>query len=336
MNRKEELRGIVRENLPSAIATVNAALRGKGLRPLEPVLERVGRGGALPHWYPQLKKNHTLPNLDGKTIGSVVEMLLLAVLETSILKKARIEFRINPARGVDFPDLDLGVKAPSGNFCTSEPYFSAYERLYGNEFDILVLLTDYQEGKAKPPLRLQVTAARYLTKSQVADTKLCSIARRHREWLLKDDEGRARRLFRFLAFVNQSDWRAKRLLQLVEHMESPEKVRELVAIAERHFESHNRILTARYQDPIPDVELEAIQKIIKVRPAHVGVIDAADNWVSEALKDAARAPNENEWNRLMASPLDGQIGMSFALQWRYNFGRLFNDKGPHAPEDQDA
>jgi hypothetical protein len=55
----------------------------------------------------------------------------------------------------------------------------------------------------------------------------------------------------------------------------------------------------------------------------VGVIDATENWVVDARKDTARAPNENEWQRLLASPLDGQIGMSLALQWRYNFGPLF-------------
>jgi hypothetical protein len=53
------------------------------------------------------------------------------------------------------------------------------------------------------------------------------------------------------------------------------------------------------------------------------VVDAVDNWVVEVYKDVARLPNENEWERLLTSPLDGQIGMSFALQWRYNFGRIF-------------
>jgi len=48
-----------------------------------------------------------------------------------------------------------------------------------------------------------------------------------------------------------------------------------------------------------------------------------DNWVVENYKDAARAPNDDEWKRFLASPLDGMIGMSLALQWRYNFGPLF-------------
>ena len=127
--------------------TLNAALRGKGLSELQPVLERIGRGGKLPHWYVELQHKNTLPNLDGKTIGSVLEMLLVAVLETGVLKKFGVALKVNPARGIDLPDLDLGVKSPSKNYCTSEPFFSAYERLYGNEHDCVVILTDYQEAK---------------------------------------------------------------------------------------------------------------------------------------------------------------------------------------------
>src|SRR4051812_45931258 len=106
---KAALRKVVRERLNEAIALVNKALRGEDLDTLEPVLARVGHGAVLPHWFAQLKAVHTLPNLDGKTIGSVVEMLLLAVLETTILKEQGVgHLRITPARGVDFPDIDLG------------------------------------------------------------------------------------------------------------------------------------------------------------------------------------------------------------------------------------
>ncbi|HUY90148.1 MAG TPA: hypothetical protein VMV10_15530 [Pirellulales bacterium] len=120
-------------------------------------MKRIGRGGVLPHWYKNLKKKGDLPNLDGKTIGSVIEMLLVGVLETSTFRGLEIPaLRINPARGIDLPDLDLGVKSPSENYCTSEPFFSAYERLLGSEYDILVLLTDYQTAKKSPPLKLQI------------------------------------------------------------------------------------------------------------------------------------------------------------------------------------
>jgi hypothetical protein len=55
----------------------------------------------------------------------------------------------------------------------------------------------------------------------------------------------------------------------------------------------------------------------------MGVIDAVDNWVVEEQGDVARLPSGDEWSRLKKSPLNGKIGMSFALQWRYNFGSLF-------------
>jgi len=84
-------------------------------------------------------------------------MLLIAVLETKTFRSVAIPpLRVNPARGVDLPDLDLGIKSPSENYCTSEPLFSAYERLNGSEYDALVLLTDYQDAKSKPPLKLQI------------------------------------------------------------------------------------------------------------------------------------------------------------------------------------
>lgn len=132
MPSKEELRHIIRKRQDDIAKYINAALRGKQLAKIESVLARVGRGGVLPHWYENLKANGTLPNLDGKTIGSVVEMLLVGVLEKSVFAGLGVPpLRINPARGVDLPDLDLGVKSPSKNYCTSEPFFSAYERLLG-------------------------------------------------------------------------------------------------------------------------------------------------------------------------------------------------------------
>jgi hypothetical protein len=67
-------------------------------------------------------------------------MLLVAVLEKVIFQGLEVPpLRVNPARGVDLPDLDLGIKSPSENYCTSEPFFSAYERLIGSEYDALIL-----------------------------------------------------------------------------------------------------------------------------------------------------------------------------------------------------
>jgi hypothetical protein len=254
-------------------------------------------------------------------------MLLVAVLETTTFRGLGVPpLGINPARGVDLPDLDLGVKCPSRNYCTSEPFFSAYERLLGSEHDVVVLLTDYQTAKQKPPLRLQLIGWQYLTGTRVADVNLCRIARINREWLVADNEARAKKVFRFLAYINQSDWLGKQLLRLIAALQDEEAVRAVIGRAIPDFETKNRELARKAKPLIAEEDLVSLKGILGIRPLTVGVIDAADNWVVQSQKEAGRAPNEKEWQRLLSGPLDGRIGMSFALQWRYNFGRLFNAK----------
>jgi hypothetical protein len=324
MPSKEELRRIVQSSLDSLMERVNAALRGDGLSTLEEVFKRLGRGGTLPHWYDKLKNDGTLPNLDGKTIGSVIEMILVAVLERETFASLNLPpLKINPARGVDLPDLELGIKSPSENFCTSEPFFSAYERLLGSEYDAVVLLTDYQDAKKKPPLRLQILRWRYLTKSQIADEGLCRLAKKQRDWLLAQNESWTKKVFRFLAFVNQSDWQARKLLRLLDHLPDDTQIQAILTEAESEFATKNAERTRKDKPLLPEEDLQALTAIRAMKPLQLGVIDAADNWVVESQKELGRLPNDNEWNRLCTSPLDGQIGMSFALQWRYNFGKLF-------------
>jgi hypothetical protein len=112
-------------------------------------------------------------------------------------------------------------------------------------------------------------------------------------------------------------------VKLIEHMRDDEQVRALIKKAEKDFTRTNKAKLKKDKLPLPDADIEALKGILNVSPLHVGIVDAAENWVVEALKDTARAPNENEWQRLLVSPLDGLIGMSLALQWRYNFGPLF-------------
>lgn len=324
MPSKDAHRKLICRHLDKIAGGINQALKGKQLKKMAPVLSRIARGQQLPHWYKELKSKGTLPNLDGKTIGSIVEMLLVGVLETTDFEGKKIpKQRINPARGVDLPDLDLGIKSPSENYCTSEPFFSAYERLLGSEYDIVVLLTDYQTAKKSPPLKLQIIKWQFLKKTQVADRRLCKLALENRDWLLAENEAWAKKLFRFLAYVNQSDWRARHLLKFIPGMRDLEKSRKRITAIEADFISKNKEFAKKDKKQIPDEELEAILRIQKTSPAHLGVIDALDTWVLDTLKEVGRAPNENEWSRLKSGPLDGMIGMSFALQWRYNFGRLF-------------
>lgn len=326
MLTKAELRNLLRERLDQTIVELNHALQGVNLDRLEPVLLRLGRGQTLPHWYEQLRDQQTLPNLDGKTVGSVIEMLFVAVLETAIFPDIEIpQFRLNPARGVDIPDLDLGIKAPSQNYATSEPFISAYERLLGSEYDALIVLTDYQKRKLHPPLKLQVIQWYYFLNTELADFALTAIARKHRNWLLNQSEIWTQKIFRFLAYINQSNWRASRLLRIVDSMPNEQQIQRLVLEAEKDFRKKNIERVRKDKDTIPDHEIESLLSIAETQPITLGIVDAVDNWVVENYKDFARLPNENEWRRLLVSPLNGKIGMSFALQWRYNFSRVFRD-----------
>jgi hypothetical protein len=332
---KEQLRAIIRDRLTEIVRDTNSALKGKKLAGLKAVLKRVEHGGILPHWYSGLEEDGSLPNADERTIGSIVEMLLVAILETRIFRGLGVPpLSINSVRGVNLPDLDLVVKTVSQNCCTSESSFLTYERLLGSEHDMVVLLTDYQAAKETQSLRLQIIGWRYLKSTQVADVNLCRIARTNRDWLVADGEARAKKVFRFLAYINQSDWLAKQLLRLVEVLQDENAVREAITAAVPDFEKKNREFARQGKIAIPEEDLESLKRILEIRPLHVGVTEAADNWVIQTQKEAGRAPNDNEWQRLLSGPLDGQIGMSFALQWRFNFGRLFNANAPELIEEE--
>lgn len=328
MNTVQEVKDDIHTQLDQIVAAVNKALNGgPALLELKPVLERLGRGGKLPHWYDTLQQDGTLPNLDGKSLGSVLEMVFVAVLERKFYYSSpMVPFRISPAKGIDIPDLQLGVKSPSENYCTSEPFFSAYERLLGNEHDAVILLTDYQSAKKSPPLRIQIIKQSYLRGSQIADMNLCAIAKKYREQFLDDNVSELKKIVRFLAYINQSDWEAKAILKLLSGKIDDDSVGKAIAKLAEEFEKTNRRKEKNGQEPVPQDCLGRLQAILKVTPRWIGVVNAADNWVIETQKDFGRYPNDSEWERFLHSALDGVIGMSLALQWRYNFGPLFQDK----------
>jgi hypothetical protein len=120
---------------------------------------------------------------------------------------------------------------------------------------------------------------------------------------------------------------------LIDNLRDDDAIRAIIVKAEKEFARTNKQRLKKDRPPIPDADLEALKAILGVNPLHLGIVDAADNWVVEVRKDTARAPNENEWTRLLASPLDGLIGMSLALQWRYNFGPLFGASDDEGEND---
>jgi len=327
-----ESQASIRESLSEIVVEVNKALRGgQPLGQLKTVIARLGRGGKLPHWYNDLETSGTLPNLDGKSLGSVLEMVFVAVLEKYFLYSTPlVPLKINPAKGIDIPALQMGVKSPSENYCTSEPFFSAYERLLGNEHDAVILLTDYQEQKKNPPLRIQVINQVYLTASQIADSSLCKVAKRCRDRLLASNSSELKKIVRFLAFVNQSDCEAKMLLQLLSSDFDDTSLKQAVKMVLAGFDKSNVSRDKQGQELYPLECRERVAAIFQVTPHWQGLVNVVDNWVIETQKDAGRFPNDSEWNRFMVSPLDGRIGMSLALQWRYNFGPLFRVKSSKA------
>lgn len=316
---KAEMRSALAADLENIVGRMNGYLEGAGLDSIEPVLQRLGRNGRLPHWYVGLRDNKVLPNLDGKTVGSVVEMLLAADVEVHVLGARKVQLRINPASGVDLPDLDLGIKSPSENWCTSEPFTHAYERLLGSEYDVLALITNYQTAKKKPPLRLQIIRSRMLTRSQVADKGLCEKAQYLRSCLDFVEEPSAQKALRFLAYVNQSDWMAKVLVRAIGLLRDEKQLRTHLTESLERFPKD----AAKSRSELnPEYETR-LQSALNETPLWKAVINAADDWVIESWRNTAQLPSHHDWERFQMSALDGRLGVSFALQWRYNFGVLF-------------
>ena len=147
----------VQNNLPLLRDKINELLRGEGLDGVKSILERIDRTGETPNWFNILRNERRLPNKDGKTVGSIIEKLFVCALEKTLFDGV-LELSINPAKGVDIEALNLGVKSPSTNYDTSEPFFSAYDRILGNAHDAVILLTDYQESqKIEPFETIQIT-----------------------------------------------------------------------------------------------------------------------------------------------------------------------------------
>lgn len=319
----ENYRTQVKNNLQLIKEKLNSALRGENLDELAPILTRINRNGATPPWFTLLETESRLPNLDGKTVGSVIEKMLVCVLERYVFN-GNLNLSINPARGVDIPELELGVKSPSTNYDTSEPYFSAYERLLGNEYDAIVLLTNYQEAKGRNPFNLQIIDIKYLLGSEIADTNLCKIAKDLRT--LIHDEIELKKIVRFLSYVNHSDWEANSILKLIkEVIINGKSLNTMLTKINRDFEVKNRKNLRENKALIEQDCLDRLKAIATVTPTNHAIITAAENWVILTQKDNGRYPNDNEWHRFMVSPLNGRISMSFALQWRYNFRCLFNE-----------
>ncbi len=193
------------------------------------------------------------------------------------------------------------------------------------QFVTVLSITDYQSAKKKRPLKISIIKWKYLLASKMAERSLCRIARIHREWLVTENSALAKRVMRFLAYINQQDWKAKHILKMIEVLNDEPKIRSRIKAAIKDYHSKNSKNAKNGKELLPEEVLNSLKVIQNVSPLYLGVIQAADDWVIDTHKDFARIPNDNEWNRYLSSPLDGMIGMSFALQWRYNFSAVFKE-----------
>ncbi|NLD95558.1 MAG: hypothetical protein GX635_00445 [Synergistaceae bacterium] len=337
LKKASEVRQRIKCDLGKLVCQMNKALEGgDALCKIEGNLRQLGRGHNLPHWYKDLKDGGKLPNLDGKSLGSVVEMVFVALLEKNYFNGQAGSLRINPARGVDIPDLELGIKSPSENYCTSEPFFSAYVRLLGNAYDAVILLTNYQESKKNNSF-LQIKKWKYLQGGEMADKNLCRIAQKWKGIIGTNNDcdfAKFQKIARFLSYVNQSDWEAKKILSLLKAFGDDDKNKNNIEKICKEFKKNNEKRKNKKEVIFDEQLLDNINGICQ-NGSHVnGLIEAADNWVIRTQKDFARFPNENELNRLKKD-LIGKITISFALQWRYNFNKIFEEKSDEKVEKEE-
>lgn len=159
--------------------------------------------------------------------------------------------------------------------------------------------------------------------TEIADIKLCSLAKSIREKF--DDDLFVKKAIRFLAYVNQSDWEANCILKLIKNVIlDGSNLATQISRFQREFNQKNADYESAGKPLIPQNSLDRLIAMQTISPNEYAIVTAAENWVILTQKDNGRYPNDNEWHRFLTSPLDGKIGMSFALQWRYNFGVLFN------------
>src|SRR5207302_5648347 len=176
---------------------------------------------------------------------------IVADVEKNVLKgKLATTLSINPARGVDVPDLDLSIKSPSKNWCTSEPFSNGYERLLGTEYDVVAVITNYQDAKNKPPLRIQLGLNHYFEGHEIADKGLCARAKKIRESVLGFGDAPARKVFKFLAFADQSQWLCKRLLELINGLNTPNELPRILETAIARFDSDNQGIVNKTKVPL--------------------------------------------------------------------------------------
>lgn len=255
-----------RRLIPEIVEQVNQYLRGERHEQL------AESSVAREAWLTHISRTKLPPKTDGKSLGTCIEKLLKA----EISRQLGVPLTGSAAAGVDIPELLLNTKATSDKQPqSSEPFDSPYERVLGAKFDILACVYNGKEFlQLQTATSLQITAAMYYERTEVADQQLCESARLLRELIQKKivDEQLGRRALRAIVYAKKSSSGYKTLRKGFQHGES--------LVVQRAVEGHEEEMAAKGK-----IEL----------------------------------PNDAEWSVFLASPLNGKISISFALQWRYQY-----------------
>jgi hypothetical protein len=262
-----------RKLIPAIVEQVNYYLRGERHQQLAKVIPGSTAFGR--EWLACLRSTKLPPRTDGKSLGTCIEKLLKAEISRSL----NIILTGSAAAGVDIPELSLNTKATSDRQPqSSEPFDSPYERLLGAKYDILACIYNGIEFlKSQKNLPIQINAAMYYARTEVADMQLCATARLLRDLYTANnvDERLARRTLRSIVYAKKSG----------------------------PGSAGYKVL----KNGISKGDLTVIRAAVEAHEEEM------------ATEGEIGLPKEKEWVEFKTSPLNGKIGISFALQWRYQF-----------------
>lgn len=243
---------------------------------------------------------------DGKSIGTFIEKLLTVLFS---IRKGCI-FTGSAAKGIDLPELNLGIKATSDRQPqSSEPFRNAYERIFGIENALLVFIYNGTAYATGAETNLRCIQHYLLSETNVADKGLCSSAREARDLFNKKiiSEDILRRILRLLVLSDKSNREFLNMCRLI---------REMAAILQGKIKGVEfRFLTVKNNDP----DLLTYINSAKTHEMLSGAIDAYEKQFASFPFASEGLATTQQMKRFQEHPLDGKISLSFALQWRLQF-----------------
>lgn len=244
---------------------------------------------------------------DGKSIGTFIEKLLTVLLSI----EQGCVFTGCAARGVDLPELNLGIKATSNRQPqSSEAFKNAYERILGIDNALLVFIYNGIEFASGAEENLRCIQYYLLSETNVADKGLCAFARDARDLYLGKmiDEPKLKSVLRLLVVSDKSK---------KEFLDMSRIVHEMAAIFTgktngvkfRHLDAKTDDVKGYLANPEIQAKLATAVKAYQAQ--FLSFPFANDGIITDGQLKA-----------FLAHPLDGKISVSFALQWRFQFPLL--------------